>query len=117
MSAVVPLLGVSSTLYNNYTLTIRWDYLLHALVYLPMPLLLVFYLKKRHSKSGKSFRGYRLWIMVLGTALILTVVFESVQIFIPYRRFNLNDMVANGVGVMLGLIPAILVLRRFSSSV
>ncbi len=43
---------------------------------------------------------------------LVPVLFEMVQMIIPYRSFNINDMVANGVGVMLGLLPAVLVWRR-----
>ena len=49
---------------------------------------------------------------------ILIVAFcEAIQMVIPYRAFNINDMLANGVGALIGLIPAVLVWRRFSGSV
>ena len=41
LGTVLPLNSVSSSTLNyNYTLHIRWDYLLHALVYIPLPVLL-----------------------------------------------------------------------------
>ena len=46
LGAVLPLTLVSSTLSNNYTFEIRWDYLLHALVYMPLPVVLGLFLKK-----------------------------------------------------------------------
>ena len=40
IGSLIPLTPVSYTLNDNYTLNIRWDYLLHALVYLALPWML-----------------------------------------------------------------------------
>ena len=104
--AVVPLNSGSIVLNNNYTMHIRWDYLLHVIVYLPIPLLMGFSQKKREL----------LWIRVIVISLLITALFEAVQLVVPYRAFNINDMLANALGVLIGLLPAILVWRRFSGS-
>ena len=104
--AVVPLNSGSIVLNNNYTMHIRWDYLLHVIVYLPMPFLMGFSQKKREL----------LWIRVIVISLLITALFEAVQLVVPYRAFNINDMLANALGVLIGLLPAILVWRRFSGS-
>ena len=41
--------------------------------------------------------------MVL-VVLVIPVLFELLQLVIPYRAFNINDMVAKGVGAMIGLV-------------
>ena len=106
VAAVVPLNSGSIVLNNNYTMHIRWDYLLHVIVYLPMPFLMGFSQKKREL----------LWIRVIVISLLITALFEAVQLVVPYRAFNINDMLANALGVLIGLLPAILVWRRFSGS-
>ncbi len=104
LGAVLPLNSGSSSLNDHYTLHIRWDYLLHALVYIPLPVLMGLSLKKGS------------WILIILFGLLFAVMFESLQLVIPYRAFNINDLIANGVGVIIGLIPAVLVLRYFSNS-
>lgn len=106
VGAVIPLGPRAQPLYNNYTFDIRGDYLLHALIYLPMPMLLAISLKQKGP--------FRTRVVVF--SLMFTILFESIQLVVPYRAFNINDMLANGIGVLIGLIPAILVWRRFSDS-
>jgi len=43
----------------------------------------------------------------------MVVFCEGVQLLIPYRTFNINDLFANGVGAIIGLIPALLLRRHF----
>ena len=104
LGSILPLNSVSSPLNDNYTLHIRWDYLLHALIYIPLPVLLGLYFKNES------------WILPILFGLLFVVLFESLQLVIPYRAFNINDLMANGVGAIMGLIPAVLVLRYFSNS-
>ncbi len=105
LGAIVPLGNTASEiLMDNFTLEIRWDYLLHAMAYMPLPLLLMLCFRKHKALS--------LWILIGLVGFLVPVLFEMVQMIIPYRSFNINDMVANGVGVMLGLLPAVLVWRR-----
>ena len=106
VGAIIPLGSREQSLNTTYTFHIRWDYLLHAIIYLPMPVLM-----------GFSFRHERLfWIRVISFSLLITVLFETIQLVVPYRAFNINDMLANGIGVLIGLVPAVLVWRRFSGS-
>jgi len=86
-----------STLNDNYTFGIRWDYLLHAIVYIPLPVLLA--LNKK----------INFWIGLL-LALILASGFEFMQMALSYRAFNINDLVANLIGVGLGVF-LLLILR------
>ena len=91
MGAVLPINGTDSTLNNNYLLSIRWDYLIHALVYLPM-----FGLLRISNNKGT-------WINFL-TGLSLAVVLEGIQFLTPWRTFNINDLAANLFGVFFGFV-------------
>ena len=94
LGTLLPINGSDSALNNNYTLSIRWDYLLHALVYLPLPALTL------ATVRGVLKNGW----MILLIGLVIAAGLEALQMFVPYRAFNINDLVANGVGVTLGWI-------------
>ncbi len=102
LGTVIPLNPVSSTLNDNYTLHIRWDYLLHAMVYIPLPVLLGLYLKKGS------------WIRIVLLTLPVTVLLEVLQLVIPYRFFNINDLMANCVGAIIGFILIPVFRKSFS---
>ena len=105
IGAVIPLNSVSTALNDNYTLHIRWDYLLHAVAYLPLPVLMWLYLEKGSFKSDRSIGGtgrFLLWIVLF--PLFIASFYEALQLIVPYRRFNINDMVASCMGVVIGLI-------------
>lgn len=93
-----PLNGVGLAL-NNYIFGLRLDHLLHASVYLFCPLFLADWLDK---KSG--------WI--LAAAILIGLITESVQALLPYRGFDINDMVANCLGNLLGWMLLLPVLIR-----
>ena len=98
LATVLPLNSTGEALNENHVFTLRWDYLLHALVYAPLPVLLAWQLKK-------------LWPAVL-LALALAAGFELLQALLPYRGFNLYDMVANGAGVIIGSVGFVLLKRK-----
>jgi VanZ family protein len=96
LATVLPVNG-SGALNDNYTLNIRWDYLLHALVYIPLPLLMKTLLKS----TGK----------VIFFSLLIGAGLEFLQIAVPFRSFNVNDLMANLTGVVMG-ITVLLGFRR-----
>ena len=128
LGTVIPLGKGNTVLSDNYTLHIRWDYLLHALVYLPMPGLMWMWLREkdrlRRSGSNQGSRSGnnphvttgdhlgsgpgKILALAVMVSLVFTVLFEGLQLLIPYRAFNINDMVANGVGVVIGLAVVLL---------
>jgi hypothetical protein len=71
-------------------LQFRLDYLVHVLMFAPLVLLwrLVF---PRHP-----------WWVVLGTGLGLATGLEGLQYVLSYRSWNVNDMIGNVIGVLLG---------------
>ena len=74
---------------NNFVLGIRLDHLYHAAVYLPAVGLLY------------PFLGRHFLYAWLG-CLLLCIVTESVQMLLPYRGFDINDLLANMIGVSVG---------------
>ncbi len=87
--SVMPLGGVSKELTDITVLRIRGDYLLHMLVYIPMLSLMLL-----------SFPKWK-WGMVV-IALGIGVGLEYFQMLLSYRAFNINDLVANLAGVLVG---------------
>lgn len=97
MWAPVGVLGVPL---NNFVFGIRMDHLLHASVYLPC----VFFLM-----DFKLLQPLvRSWLV----AVVIGLTAETVQYFLPYRGFDINDMVANFLGVTLGYFVIMLLKRR-----
>ena len=66
------------------------SYYVHVLLLLPWLFLTV---------SAWNRRVLPLLFLGAGVAVLL----ESIQYFLPYRSFNINDMLANMLGVGLGL--------------
>ena len=90
LMVVLPLNGLSAHALNNvYIVEIRLDHLLHGILFLPW-----FFI---------SIRIYRLpvWVAIIaGLGLALSA--EGVQYFLPYRAFNVNDMISNLIGLAGG---------------
>ena len=103
---LLPINGESSSLNNTYIVNIRLDYFLHTLVFLPFLLLATF------SFSGNSQRKRTinkiLSLIILG--LIFAIITEGIQFYLPYRTFNINDLIANTLGVILGF-PIIFLIK------
>ena len=100
-----PLNGLGLPL-DNYVFGLRADHLIHASIYLPCALLLV-----------DLFRGHRsLWracLAALPAAIAVGLLTEGVQWLLPWRGFDINDLVANAMGTTLGwAVMAVLVRRR-----
>ena len=92
-----PLNGVGIPL-DNYILGLRADHLLHASVFIPCALFLWDLFPRR-------------WLPWL-CAVAIGLLTEGGQYLLPYRGFDINDLVANVLGVTLGWL-AILLARRF----
>ena len=70
-------------------LRLRGDYFLHALLFVPWAF---FYPAMRSNKL--------LWLLY---GLLFAAGSEGVQYLLPYRAFNINDLVANVIGVAVGV--------------
>ena len=94
--SLLPFYGYETRQGNNYILSTRSDYIIHVVMFLPF--LLVFRLSYRFN----MFAGIAL-------AILYAMLTELVQIAVPYRTFNINDLVANVFGVIIGLFPALII--------
>ena len=93
-----PLNGIGIPL-DNYILGLRADHLLHASVFIPCTLFLM---------DLHGWRRWIVWIAAVGIGLLT----ESVQYLLPYRGFDVNDLIANTLGVTLGWLVIFLVQRH-----
>ena len=90
-----PLNGVGIPL-DNYILGLRADHLLHASVYIPMALFCIDLLQRK--------RWWLLWL----AGCLFGLMTEYGQYLLPFRKFDINDMVANVIGVSLGWLAIII---------
>lgn len=81
---------------NILGMRIRLDYLFHVLLFVPW-MVLVHWCQKE--KKGGDF-----FLLAFGIGLLLAVISETVQIMVPSRTFNINDLLFNGLGVFLGAL-------------
>ena len=96
-----PLNGVGIPL-DNYILGLRADHLLHASVYLPCVLMLWDLIGEKSRRK----------ILVLLATIAVGLVTEGVQWLLPWRGFDMNDLVANAIGATLGWVVTTLIFRH-----
>ena len=91
---IVPLQGTALSGMNKvYISEFRLDYLLHTALFLPWVFLC-------EISFPQKFRYKKLIILVAG--LCIAVASEYLQLFVAYRAFNINDLLYNAAGVVLG---------------
>ena len=93
-------LGIAAIPLNNFVFGIRFDHLLHSSIYIPCVLFMYDFFSRRRLVDS--------WLV----SLLLAIVTETVQYMLPYRGFDINDMVANFFGVTLGAVIVYLLLRK-----
>lgn len=86
---VLPINGARFNLNDIMIISIRGDYFFHALVFIPW----AFFMLSMHQKAG-------LWFLL---GLLFSTGTEMLQYFLPYRRFNINDLLSNSLGILLGM--------------
>jgi VanZ family protein len=101
--SILPINSSGAIINHVFIVSIRLDYLLHCLVYIPLVVLL------RIDKGVDLLRSPVKAIVWFGVLIIFAAVTEGVQYFLTYRVFNINDLIANSIGVMLGFILIMLV--------
>ncbi len=92
LMVIAPLGGFSTALNNITVISFRLDYLLHALMFLP--LMVLWHL---------GFPHHPLWLILVGGILIAASM-EGLQYLLPYRAYNVNDMLGNGAGALMGWV-------------
>jgi len=102
--SVLPINSISGSSINHiFVVSIRLDYFLHGLIY--VPLVFVTWTDRDIDTFTMPFKAL-VWIMIL---LLFAAVTEWIQYFLPYRAFNINDLMANITGVLIGLILIVFV--------
>ena len=94
--AVLPLNSTSVVLNHTYIISIRLDYLVHFAVFIPW-MFLVWQGKRVSFKT--DFKKAILWILI---GLLFASSSEGLQYFLTYRSFNINDLLGNSIGILLG---------------
>ncbi len=96
---VLPINRPGSKFYLNDILVvrIRGDYFAHALIFVPW----AFFMAPMKQKVW-------LWL-VLG--LLFSTGTEMLQYLLPYRRFNINDLISNSLGILIGMIILLLLMK------
>ncbi|MBD2752591.1 VanZ family protein [Spirosoma validum] len=90
---------VLGKLNDNYVLQVRYDYISHTLLFIPWTVLMWW----GYSLRLKTNKEQRIWFAaVLGFAIAC----EYIQLPLTYRTFNVNDLLANLLGVLLGFLLA-----------
>ncbi len=82
---------------DNYILEIRLDYISHAMLFIPWVLAL-------HFGWERSPRSFIQSVLSFVLALAFAAGCEFLQLLLPYRTFNINDLAANGLSVCLGYL-------------
>lgn len=81
-------LNSSSELNDIIILRLRGDYFLHILLFMPWSFF-------RQASKIKTLP----WLLL---SLFFAAGSEGLQYFLPWRAFNVNDLLANALGVVLG---------------
>ena len=102
--AVLPLNNISSGILNNvFIIRIRLDYLLHSLLFIPW--IILYSVTFRPEKISE-----KLTMVIAG--LLMAFATEGVQYFLTYRAYNINDLLANFLGVLLGSFALLINLKK-----
>lgn len=95
--AVLPLNGLNEKASDVHLLAIRGDYWIHSLLMIPLFPITFILAGKKGNKTIPLF-------IVLFLCLFFAFGLEFVQYFLMYRSYNVNDLVANGFGVVIGMV-------------
>ena len=95
---ILPINGFQSSLNNIYIMSVRLDYLVHLFLFIPWMFLLKYYtLQSFHKSIGKT-------ILFISAGCIFAFGSELIQLYLPFRAFNINDLIANMTGIGIGII-------------
>jgi glycopeptide antibiotics resistance protein len=82
---------------DNYVLQIRFDYISHALLFIPW-VVLVWLGWGWLNKTTPTQMG------LLVASFGFAIASECIQWPLTYRTFNINDLVSNSLGILLGYL-------------
>ena len=94
MALAAATINTKTSLNKTYVLSLRLDYLLHALQFIPWMVLIRWRWKEKRSVG--------FFMLALGAGLALAGISEGAQYMLPYRSFNVFDLLSNCVGLVIG---------------
>jgi VanZ family protein len=106
--SVLPINSAGSAINHIFIVTLRLDYLLHSLVYIPLTVIV--WIDKKIDIQETPLTGLT-WLFGL---MIFGAVTEWLQYFLPYRAFNINDLLANCLGTVAGFLIVLLYRSRIA---
>jgi VanZ family protein len=89
---------------------IRLDYLYHIIIYLSGTILAILYAVPSPKFPAKS--SFLRTMLAVSFMILLALLLEYIQKLIPSRTFNINDIISNLMGVLLGTVLTIILLLR-----
>ena len=95
-AAILPTKAETSGLDSSFIFSLRLDYLIHLILFIPF-MALIHYTFKISFRT--KIQTALIWILI---SLTFSWFTEAIQLLVPYRSFNINDLVANSLGVLLG---------------
>jgi VanZ family protein len=84
---------------DTYIINIRLDYISHFVLFIPW--VTIGYVAFGKESAFLNFDAYE-----LSGLLAFAACSEYIQYYLPYRTFNINDLLANVFGVLLGILLA-----------
>jgi len=97
---ILPVNGEKSSVNQVFIIHIRLDYWIHAVMFVPWMGLAILSYRGAGSVAG---RPALLNVLLFVSGILFAFFCESVQYFTTWRTFNINDLIANFLGVLLGL--------------
>lgn len=108
--SVLPSVGKTTSV-DIGKIEIRLDYLYHIIIYLTGTFLAILWSVGPLRPPYTSLFWRRIALAV-AFMILLAVAQEFIQKLIPSRAFNINDIISNLIGVILGEILTIILLLR-----
>lgn len=96
MIPVLPINNSESSINNINIISVRLDYLLHISVF---ALWMVLLWKPTSASLRENIRFSSFYIML---GFLFAIVNEAIRHILPYRAYNVNVLMANGGGILLG---------------
>jgi len=90
-------IGDSDVLNNTFIISFRADHILHALVFIPWAFFCI--------RLKKNLLPWFVW------GILYAIGAESIQYLLPYRSFNISDMLSNMIGVVVGFVVFVPLLK------
>ena len=87
--AIIPI-GNSDVLTHTSIISFRADHILHVLVFIPWAFFCI--------RLKKNLLPWFVW------GILYAIGAESIQYLLPYRSFNISDMLSNIIGVVVGFV-------------